>query len=127
MHDLLFHGLPMLFVIGGFFDSTSTTNTGTLAPSQSATVNALGTGVSVQTNQGSNFVQSSGNYAPDYSFSTVSMPTVNSTSNFSLQLASGSPGASFANSQTATSSSMWTWILAIGGVLAFFYFWKKHK
>lgn len=125
MHDLLLQWLPFFVVAGGFFDSSSTTSTATLAPSQSATVNALGTGVSVQSNLGSNFAGAGGNYAPDYSFSTVSMPTVNSTSNFSLQLASGSPGASFANSQTATSSSMWTWILAIGGVLAFFYFWHK--
>jgi hypothetical protein len=115
-------------IIMGFFDSNSTTNTATVAPSQSGTVNSLGAGYNLQSNVSPAFSGSSGNYAPDYSFSTISAPTVNSTTNLSLQLASGSPGANFNASQTATgSSSLLTWILAGAGVVVFFWLYHRYK
>jgi hypothetical protein len=111
----------------GFFDSTSVTSNPTVVPSLSGTGYALGNSFIQQSNISPVFsANSSGNYAPSYSLSSESNPTVNSTTNLSLQVASNSPGASLSASQTATSGTLWNWVIAIAAVIGFIW-WYKHR
>lgn len=111
----------------GLFDSSSQTYTGAYAPSQSQTINALGSAYGITSNVGSEFVGSGGNYAPNYSFSTVSSPTVNATTNLSVQAATNSPGANFSASQTASTGNLTDWLIAGGAVIIFFWLYHKYR